>query len=521
MPRRTPPSTPPSAEPPDDNAAPLSLAPADRAALYAARRFIGSSLERTAQDPHPLRRLLPGSARRRGKPGAGVRRGLFRALGAGPRRRPHQRAVRGGRLRRPHGNAGPARPLGQGPRSLPRPGRHAAESAQHHGPAVPPGERLGHRAACARLLRKRVRPRATHSLGIRGQPADCRAARGSGRERLLRPGTASRCSSTTSIATTSASTRACRPTSSITSSATRCSTASGRSTSRPCSPETAAFHEFIGDLTAILIALRNTAVPPAAHRRDPAAISTRDSTLSRVAEQFGRAVQDQPYLRSAINKLTMKDVADDQRPHFMSQVLTGAMFDIIIRLSRHYVEKRGRTVPQAFWDTIQRMQNMAIQPLDLLPPVDVTFSDYALAVLRAEEIANPTDPDDYRGMMLDVVHQARHPHDVGRDRAAQAAPHLRAARSGRVPRRRHDRELARRCLPLSRRQPAEAVHSRRTPMSRRGLVHGAEADAPGTPAAEAGAPAIHLARGRRARGTAVRALRRRRRRACCAAARSR
>jgi hypothetical protein len=59
-------------------------------------------------------------------------------------------------------------------------------------------------------------------------------------------------------------------------------------------------------------------------------------------------------------------------------------------------------VPQAFWDTIQRMQNMAIQPLDLLPPVDVTFEDYALAVLRAEEIANPTDPDDYRGMMLDV-----------------------------------------------------------------------------------------------------------------------
>ncbi len=86
----------------------------------------------------------------------------------------------------------------------------------------------------------------------------------------------------------------------------------------------------------------------------------------------------------------------------MSQVLTGAMFDIILRLSKYYVAKRNRTVPQAFWDTIQRMQNMAIQPLDLLPPVDVTFSDYALAVLRAEEIANPTDPDGYRGMMLDV-----------------------------------------------------------------------------------------------------------------------
>jgi hypothetical protein len=48
------------------------------------------------------------------------------------------------------------------------------------------------------------------------------------------------------------------------------------------------------------------------------------------------------------------------------------------------------------------MQTMAIQALDLLPPVDVTFRDYALAVLRAEEVANPSDPSGYREMMLQV-----------------------------------------------------------------------------------------------------------------------
>ena len=90
-------------------------------------------------------------------------------------------------------------------------------------------------------------------------------------------------------------------------------------------------------------------------------------------------------------------------------------------------------MPQAFWDTIQRMQQMAIQPLDLLPPVDVTFSDYALAVLRAEEIANPADPDDYRGMMLDVFIKRGILYRVRRDGAAQAAPCLRAPRPGRVP----------------------------------------------------------------------------------------
>lgn len=169
-------------------------------------------------------------------------------------------------------------------------------------------------------------------------------------------------------------------------------------------PETAAFHEFVGDLTAILIALRNT---PFRQRliKETGGDLGKESTLSSVAEQFGKNVQDKPYLRSARNDLTMKDVAGSQQPHFMSQVLTGAMFDIIIRLSKYYVTKRGRTVPQAFWDTIQRLQSVAIQPLDLLPPVDVTFRDYALSVLRAAEIASPTDPDDYRGMMLEVFIQ--------------------------------------------------------------------------------------------------------------------
>ena len=167
-------------------------------------------------------------------------------------------------------------------------------------------------------------------------------------------------------------------------------------------PETAAFHEFVGDLTAILIALRNT---PFRHELIEATGGdiSKESTLSGVAEQFGKHVKNKPYLRSARNKLTMADVAGDQRPHYMSQVLTGAMFDIIIKLSKHYLDKRDdATVPQAFWNTIQRMQFMALQPLDLLPPVDVTFKDYAMAVLRAEEIANPADPDDYREMMLDV-----------------------------------------------------------------------------------------------------------------------
>ncbi|QOZ51551.1 serine protease [Bradyrhizobium sp. CCBAU 53338] len=166
-------------------------------------------------------------------------------------------------------------------------------------------------------------------------------------------------------------------------------------------PETAAFHEFMGDLTAILIAFRNNDFRQYIAKNSLGDLST-DTALNRLAEQFGTAVSGRPYLRTARNDQTMSKLKDEQRPHLLSEVLTGAMFDIIIRLSRYYIDERKLSLLTAFWDTIQRMQQMAVQPLDLLPPVDVTFKDYALAVLRMEQIANPSDPDGYRDMMIDV-----------------------------------------------------------------------------------------------------------------------
>jgi hypothetical protein len=165
--------------------------------------------------------------------------------------------------------------------------------------------------------------------------------------------------------------------------------------------QTGAFHEFIGDLTAILIILRNNNFRGKIAKDTKGDISAA-AHLTSLAEQFGKATSDNPYLRTALNKLTMADISDTDGPHTVSQVLTGAMFDIIKELTRHYITKRGRTVKEAFYNAVDRMQRTAIQPLDLLPPVDVTFRDYALAVLRSEELSNPTDPFNYYEMMLEV-----------------------------------------------------------------------------------------------------------------------
>jgi hypothetical protein len=166
--------------------------------------------------------------------------------------------------------------------------------------------------------------------------------------------------------------------------------------------ETAAFHEFIGDISAILIGFRNTKL-----RQQIAEVTggnlDKDSALSNLAEQFGRK-DDKPYLRSALNELKYKQVKDSQSHHYMSQVMTGAMFDILRAVNRNYLEN-GHTILQSLWFTASRIQNLTVQPLDLLPPVDVTFADYAEAVLRAEQIVNPTDPQGYRKIMLDAFHE--------------------------------------------------------------------------------------------------------------------
>ena len=165
--------------------------------------------------------------------------------------------------------------------------------------------------------------------------------------------------------------------------------------------QTGAFHEFIGDLTAILIIFRNNNFRgkiASDIKGDIAAAAY----LTSLAEEFGRATTDKPYLRTALNELTMADINDTDGPHKVSEVLTGAVFDIIIELTRHYINKREHTHRQSFYFAVDRMQRMAIQPLDLLPPVDVTFRDYALAILRSEELSNPTDPHNYYEMMVDV-----------------------------------------------------------------------------------------------------------------------
>lgn len=177
--------------------------------------------------------------------------------------------------------------------------------------------------------------------------------------------------------------------------------------------ETAAFHEFVGDMTAMLLSMRNNkfrGIVAAKTRGD----LTTDENLAAIAEQFGQKTKGRPYLRSARNSLKMNRRQGFTGPHQLSQVLTGAIFDLLITFTNHYLTERKRsrgtrnsTPKEALWDAFKKVRRLAIQPLDLLPPVDVTFKDYALAMLRSEELANPVDPYEHFERILKVFVKRR------------------------------------------------------------------------------------------------------------------
>jgi hypothetical protein len=167
--------------------------------------------------------------------------------------------------------------------------------------------------------------------------------------------------------------------------------------------QTTAFHEFVADMTAILSSLLNTELRWDVVKMTGGDLS-QDNIVAALAEEFGQFATGRPHLRSAQNTLTIDKVKDSSSPYDWAQVLTGAMFDILkgMMARRRTKPKSSGKLPtdkEAILWAVNRFRRVAFQPLDYLPPVDVQFSDYARAVLRADEVANPVDEDGYRELM--------------------------------------------------------------------------------------------------------------------------
>lgn len=174
------------------------------------------------------------------------------------------------------------------------------------------------------------------------------------------------------------------------------------------SVQTAAFHEFIGDLTALLLGLFNDDIRHFINE-DIRGNLLAANVLADLAPEFGQEVEGRPYLRTAFNRLTMQDVQEKLSPHTISQVLSGAMWEILTGIAAKHRGKSSLEQEESpalvLWRAANRFRRVALQPLDLCPPCDIQFIDYARAVIRNDIMTNPVDEKGYRQIMLDVFHR--------------------------------------------------------------------------------------------------------------------
>jgi hypothetical protein len=165
------------------------------------------------------------------------------------------------------------------------------------------------------------------------------------------------------------------------------------------SVQTIAFHEFIADLTAILSVLRTNSV-----RSAIADIFKGDllkaEVISQLAEEFAikesenrYGIANKQYLRNAVNQTTMKQVEKCWNPYDYSEVLTGAIFQILANITTLRMEKEKPKM--ALWKATEHVNRLAFRALDYCTPVDVQFSDYVQALICADNIAYPIDTHGY------------------------------------------------------------------------------------------------------------------------------
>ncbi len=178
-------------------------------------------------------------------------------------------------------------------------------------------------------------------------------------------------------------------------------------------PDTRAFHEYIGDLGAMLSLFR--------YREMLAQMTTtsreEDSFLdiiSDLAPQVGEGLYgdaDRSFLRSADNKLTYRDLRGEEDIHRRSQVLSGFAFDLFKSLFEIERERRrgpsaARRPPPVFpllARTARIVGRMLIRPLDLLPPGGIDFKEYAAIVLHLDYEDHPDDKYGYRRAMVSAM----------------------------------------------------------------------------------------------------------------------
>jgi hypothetical protein len=158
-------------------------------------------------------------------------------------------------------------------------------------------------------------------------------------------------------------------------------------------PDVGALHESIGDLLALLSALRHDAL---VHRlfQESGGDLRRPSVLTRLAEEFGIGLKGGgfAFLRSSLQVLRYSEQAPVE-PHARSVIWTGAVYELLVRLveralgdDRSFERFVAAVVEGARW-----VRGMLIRALHYMPPSGVTMPQLARLVWEADARVYPDD----------------------------------------------------------------------------------------------------------------------------------
>ncbi|MCL5774100.1 MAG: M36 family metallopeptidase, partial [Firmicutes bacterium] len=166
--------------------------------------------------------------------------------------------------------------------------------------------------------------------------------------------------------------------------------------------ETGAFHEAFGDITAMLLTLKDENSLKGILAENGGDFR-KESMLSRLAEEFGKAIHlddgnpadaNKIYLRSAINNFTYKDPStlpsgrDDNKltseVHNFSRLFTASVYDV---LEGAYKQNLGNSSDQlsALKTAGDDVSKIFARSIELAPTSQGKYKDVAQAMLKADQ----------------------------------------------------------------------------------------------------------------------------------------
>lgn len=232
------------------------------------------------------------------------------------------------------------------------------------------------------------------------------------------------------------------------------------------SPQALALHEAVADLTAALAAFRCRPLVRQVLTEQGGSIAS-SGAFSAIGEQFGKALGNkQGHLRDLLNEKTLRpiegglpeDVVSSVEPHALSEVLSGALYSVMLRLHEAlkdefarkseartslvaptetarqalppedapqepplaheglvsedaWREARRRVSGKALAVAASRFKRSLYRGLDYLPPGEVSFADLGRAILAADQSSHPDSGEQRQWLCEEFVRRGIVPHE--------------------------------------------------------------------------------------------------------------